>query len=475
MDDPEAANDIIWELRAAQHPERVDQLTEMLEAHLDAVRTAINMREEPAAQAQLPAPELGANPAYQIETAQTSLPRPVINFLEAFFRINNIDSHPENILEEGYRDLLENITREERGTLWELTPRQRDEALSHVITVIENMGLNVDSGDFEPDTQHGANQPAQLRQGNEAHRDIRRVINNTLDRLPDMNQMYNQMIDDEIQQNTPIESIIEMIRSSAATFIADIQNNPRSMGFDPDMAAGVISDLQDLNSHLNNLGRAQAPAQLPAPAPQDINAAVVRAFTEPLQLATTPSSYRLMNNTVADMNALANTMFGHGYNASEIAQSAIYRLTNRRNDVVRSTPEVLRIDRSAYDDYLSLLRTAIDDLGPYAHPQQQAQLPAPAQPQVADADVLPRHIQTMAMGDIIGNMGVRLQDEVTELADEYAGPNNGNTPTDLRQLANFARIYRAGYDWADFTSGQREYLARLLEQHATDIERRQQP
>jgi hypothetical protein len=72
-------------------------------------------------------------------------------------------------------------------------------------------------------------------------------------------------------------------------------------------------------------------------------------------------------------------------------------------------------------------------------------------------------------------MGTRLQDEVTELANEYAGPNNGNTPTDLRQLANNARIYRDGYDWQGFTSGQREYLARLLEQHATDIERRQQP
>jgi len=360
----------------------VAPIIQMLDEHIRSVDLALAAYEsrratpnllEPDDQHGANQPELGVNPAYQIETVQTSLPAPVIDFLEAFFRNNNIDSHPENILEESYRDLLEQIEDRERGTLWELTPRQREEALSHVDTVMQNMGLNVDTGDWEVDNQHGANQPAQ------------------------------------------------------------------------------------------------------APEPQNINAAITQAYTEPLQLATTPVSYSMMGAAIEHVNTMANNMFGQGYTPSEIAQSAINRFTNIRNDIVRSTPEALRINRTEYDDYLSMLRRAIDHLGPYVQFEQQAPIPEAVQQHIANADVLPRRIQTAALADLQGELSTREINEAREFAARVAHPNNANTPTDLRAIAQTARQYSAGQPWRVFNPAQRELLARALEQHATDIELRQQP
>ena len=320
-------------------------------------------------------PGLGVNPTYQIETAQTSLPRPVINFLETFFRDNNIDSHPENVLEEAYHDLLEHITREERGTLWELTPRQRDEALNHVTTVMENMGLNTDDAD-QPQAQ-----------------------------LP-------------------------------------------------------------------------APAAAPPEAGQQRNRDIVNAYTESLQFATTPGSHRLMQATIDYVNNIVNNMFGAGDSIDDIVQTALNTLNTRRNETTRLRPEILGVDRHSYNNFLELLRYAIDDLsivyGNIDPAQQQAQLPAPAQ-QVADADPIARHIQTAALTDLRAALRTHEFNEVTELADEAAHPNNANTPRDLRQLVQMVRQYSAGQPWEDFNHAQRELLARQLEQHATDIDRRQRP
>jgi hypothetical protein len=327
-------------------------------------------------------------------------------------------------------------------------------------------------------------------------------------------------------------------------------------------------DMNEAPHELLNIGNfepdtqhgANQPAQLPAPAPQTINAAITQAYTEPLQLATTPVSHSMMQAAIEHVNTMANNMFGQGYTPSEIAQSAIYRLTNVRNDVARLRPEVLRINRAEYDDYLSMLRRAIDDLGPYTEqqaqlpapvpaeptrpihelyaelvdaignaieegsfepdmydnvsmseairngevggelneatpeelrlladyverngfapgnaPAQQAQLPAPVQQHIANANVLPRRIQTASLTQLNGELSTRMQDEVRELADEAAHPNNANTPRDLRQLVQMVRQYSAGQPWEDFNHVQRELLARALEQHATDIEIQQRP
>jgi hypothetical protein len=122
-----------------------------------------------------------------------------------------------------------------------------------------------------------------------------------------------------------------------------------------------------------------------------------------------------------------------------------------------------------------MLRRAIDDLGPYAQPQQQAQLPAPAQPQVTDADPIARHIQTASLTQLNGELSTLQQNEARELAAEAAHPNNANTPTDLRAIAQTARQYNQGHVWGDFNYAQRELLARALEQHATDFEMQQRP
>jgi hypothetical protein len=107
--------------------------------------------------------------------------------------------------------------------------------------------------------------------------------------------------------------------------------------------------------------------------------------------------------------------------------------------------------------------------------QQQAQLPAPRQQQVADADPVARHIQTAALGDLHAALSPREINGATQIAYEAVQPNNANTPTDLRAIAQTVRQYSAGQPWEDFGHGQREYLARLLERHATNIELRQQP
>ena len=358
----------------------------MLDMHLDRVNQALARYEnrritpniaafEPDDQHGANQPGLGVNPTYQIETAQTSLPRPVVNFLDSFFRINNIDSHPENILEEAYHDLLEHITREERGTLWELTPRQRDEALNHVTTVMENMGLNVDADMDEPQAQ-----------------------------LP-------------------------------------------------------------------------APAAAPPEAGQQLNRAIVNAYTEPLQYATTPDSNRLMRAIIDHVDTITNNMFGIGYSPEQIAQAALERFNSYRNEIAVSTPQVLGVDRHSYNNFLELLRYALDDLGAIVNgpQQQQAQLPAPQQQQVADADPIARHIQTAALTDLRAALRTHEFNEVTELANEAAHPNNANTPTDLRALAQSVRQHSQGQPWDDFNHAQRELLARQLEEHATDIDRRQRP
>jgi hypothetical protein len=317
-------------------------------------------------------PGLGVNPAYQIETARTSLPRPVIDFLDSFFRINNIDSHPANILEEAYHDLLEHITRHERGTLWELTPRQREEALIHVDTVMQNMGLNVDFDIDEPQAQ-----------------------------LP-------------------------------------------------------------------------APAAPPAAAPpaeQQLNRAITNAYTESLQYATTPDSHRLMQAIIGHVNDITNNMFGIGYSPEQIAHAALERFNSYRNEIAGSTPLVLGVDRHSYNNFLELLRYAIDDLSAvYGRID-----PAQQQQQVANADPIARHIQMAALTDLQASLRTNELNEVRELADEAAHPNNANTPTDLRALAQTVRQYSAGQPWEDFNHAQRELLALQLEQHATDIEAQQRP
>jgi hypothetical protein len=359
----------------------------MLDTHLNRVNQALARYEnrrmtpniaafEPDDQHGANQPGLGVNPTYQIETAQTSLPRPVIDFLDSFFRINNIDSHPENILEEAYHDLLEHITREERGTLWELTPRQRDEALIHVDTVMQNMGLNVDFDDV-----------------------------------------------DQPQAQLP------------------------------------------------------APAAAPPEAGQQLNRAIVNAYTEPLQFATTPGSNRLMQAIIDHVDTITNNMFGIGYSPEQIAQAALERFNSYRNEIAGTTPQVLGVDRDSYNNFLEMLRYAIDDLGAIVNgpQQQQAQLPAPEQQQVADADPIARHIQTAALTDLQASLRTDELNEVRELADEAAHPNNVNTPTDFRALAQSVRQHSQGQVWSDFNHVQRELLARQLEEHATDIDRRQRP
>ena len=215
---------------------------------------------------------------------------------------------------------------------------------------------------------------------------------------------------------------------------------------------------------------ANAPA-LPPPAEptattfaqhQRSNRAIVNAYTEPLQFATTPGSNELMQATIAHVNIMANNMFGNGYSTDEIAQAVLNALNTRRNETTRLRPEVLGVDRDSYNNFLEMLRYAVDDLGAIVNgPQQQ---------QVANADPIARHIQTAALTQLQASLRTNELDEVRELADEAAHPNNANTPRDLRQVAQMVRQYSAGQPWEDFNHAQRELLARQLEQHATDIE-----
>ena len=224
---------------------------------------------------------------------------------------------------------------------------------------------------------------------------------------------------------------------------------------------------------------ANAPA-LPPPAEpttttfaqhQQSNRAIVNAYTEPLQFASTPGSSRLMQATIDHVNTMANNMFGAGYGTDEIARNLLQRLNARRSEVIGLTPEVLGVDRTSYNSFLGMLTYAIDDLGAIVNgpQQQQAQLPAPEQQQVANADPIARHIQTAALTQLQASLRIHELDEVREAAH----PNNANTPRDLRQVAQMVRQYSAGQPWEDFNHAQRELLARALEQHATDIERQQ--
>jgi len=88
---------------------------------------------------------------------------------------------------------------------------------------------------------------------------------------------------------------------------------------------------------------------------------------------------------------------------------------------------------------------------------------------------VPRHIQTASLTQLNGELTTQQQNEVRELVDEAAHPDNANTPTSLRQVAQMVRSYAQGQIWEDFSSAQRELLARQLEQHAARIEDQQQP
>ena len=385
LDDPGLNDSIIEELRANRYPERLTQLREMLEAHMDAVLTAINMNEEP-----------------------------------------------------------------------------------HEL-------LNI--GNFEPDTQHGANAPA----------------------LPAPAQ----------------QALLPPPAEPTTTTFAQHQR---------------------------------------------INRAIVNAYTEPLQFATTPGSNRLMQATIDMANTMANNMFGNGSSTDEIARSVLNALNTRRTEITRLRPEVLGVDRDSYNNFLEMLRYAVDDLGAVygtIDPAQQAQLPAPApaqqqqqpprpvhelyaelvgaiedaiqegsfdpdmydnanmaeairngevggelneatpeelrlladyverngfapgnapaQQQVANAHPIERDIQTASLTQLQAALRTRELDEVRELAAEAAHPNNANNPRDLRQVAQMVRQYSQGQIWEGFSPVQRELLARALEQHATDIEMQQRP
>ena len=95
--------------------------------------------------------------------------------------------------------------------------------------------------------------------------------------------------------------------------------------------------------------------------------------------------------------------------------------------------------------------------------------------QVANADPIARRIQTASLTQLQASLGTYELDEVRELADEAAHPNNANTPRDLRQVAQMVRQYSDGQVWEDFGHTQRELLARQLEEHASRIEEQQEP
>ena len=122
----------------------------------------------------------------------------------------------------------------------------------------------------------------------------------------------------------------------------------------------------------------------------------------------------------------------------------------------------------ASPEELRLLADYVERNGfhPYHEPEQQ---------QVANADPIARRIQTASLTQLQASLGTYELDEVRELADEAAHPNNANTPRDLRQIAQMVRQYSDGQVWEDFGHTQRELLARQLEQHATDIEIQQRP
>ena len=122
-----------------------------------------------------------------------------------------------------------------------------------------------------------------------------------------------------------------------------------------------------------------------------------------------------------------------------------------------ATPRELRL----LADYVE--RNGFD---PYHEPEEQ---------QVANADPIARHIQTASLTQLQASLGTYELNEVRDLADEVAHPNNANTPRDLRQIAQMVRHYSEGQPWEDFGHTQRELLARQLEEHATDIEIQQRP
>ena len=541
LDDPDAGQNIRWELRAAQHPERLTQLREMLEAHLDAVNTATHMNEEHA-------PEAGNEPAN--ETPREAFYRQLGDRVNSSIsRLENLGTPEGNLGADIIRNVLMQAATQHdtfanpvrtatlvrdaasiqesqtvRAALYDLannimflhtgnedqavepyseptalqqtmqrlqaqtTPHLRD-AMGHrqadevdqtannifgrfdhnevadIIHSLRNgdevpgnelyqdfsmrqrellarelqhrLPVPEDEFNFEPDNMHGANQ--QLPQATQEHREIRQVINDTLERWDDMSQMYNQMLDDGITAGTPIPEIIESLQDHIAGLITDIQVIPGDMGFDLEEQERAISDLEDLHSHLNRISGTPTPAAF---GQNQQNRDVVNAYTEPLQLASTPDGHRLMQSTIDQVTDMVNNMFGGGYSVDEIAQSALDQLNTRRNEVAATTPGALRVSRSAYDDYLQLLRRAIDDLG-----EVIGAIPQPEQG---------RSLQDLhhMLNDAIGHAMENDEFDPNEYTDEELADMverntisrrlNRLTNDERRRLANYIRDH--GYD-----------------------------
>jgi len=356
LDDPDLNNDLLNDLHANdQQSERAVALREMLEAHVDALSTAINMNEEHA-------PEAGNEPAN--ETPREAFYRQLGDLVNSSIsRLENLGTPEGNLGADIIRNVLMQAATQHdtfanpvrtatlvrdaasiqesqtvRAALYDLannimflhtgnegqavepyreptalqqtmqrlqaqtTPHLRD-AMGHrqadevdqtannifgrfdhnevadIIHSLRNgdevpgnelyqdfsmrqrellarelqrrLPVPEDEFNFEPDNMHGANQ--QLPQATQEHREIRQVINDTLERWDDMSQMYNQMLDDGITAGTPIPEIIESLQDHIAGLITDIQVIPGNMGFDLEEQERAISDLEDLHSHLNRI------------------------------------------------------------------------------------------------------------------------------------------------------------------------------------------------------------------------------
>jgi len=141
--------------------------------------------------------------------------------------------------------------------------------------------------------------------------------------------------------------------------------------------------------------------------------------------------------------------------------------------------EILNTRQSIADNYedmgyhdaqeANLARLALNST--YHRLQELRQHNQPAN-QVANANTVPRRVQTASLTQLNGELTAQQQNEVRELADMAS--TNLVSPGRMRQVAQMARSYTQWQIWEDFNSAQRELLARQLEQHATRIEVQQQ-
>ena len=109
-----------------------------------------------------------------------------------------------------------------------------------------------------------------------------------------------------------------------------------------------------------------------------------------------------------------------------------------------------------------------------ANERQQAQLPAPVEPQpavqVAQRDPVPRSIQTMATGDLINNMSQVWNTRAQTLAETYFNDNVIDGPNiSIGSLTGMLRDYRIG-PHAEAPAEVRELAARRLENLHTEAE-----